>query len=245
MNCCYQPSATAVISPSYFVVEDYILYKVQNNNNSSLSLTRMDSVVETDSSNNKTMVKIVQGTMDPSELNHSIRIVADEYQRRYENNFPDFFEEIKNVNPTCENLESALKRLTQMLFKMPLKPVANSVNNVITNQNRYRNGYDYSHIKWGHVIGLLVIAGVMAEHAAEIKGVQSEEVVLIIKWISDFIETHLSNWIRQNGGWDKMLEWGDRDGHLIKANTVSTRSAMSIGVLAACVGLGAMFISRK
>ena len=77
------------------------------------------------------------------------------------------------------------------------------------------------------------------------KGDQSEEVALIIKWISDFIETHLSNWIRQNGGWDKMLEWGDRNGHLIKANTVSTRSAMSIGVLAACVGLGAMFISRK
>jgi len=243
MNCCYQPSATAVISPTYFVVEDYILYKVHNNNNS--CLTRMDSVVETDSANNKTTVNIVHSTIDPSELNHCIRIVAEEYQRRYENNFPDFFEEIKNINPTCEHIESTLKRLTQMIFKLPLKPMANSVNAVITNQNRYRNGYDYSHIKWGHIIGLLVIAGVLAQHTAEMKGDQSEEVALIIKWISDFIETHLSNWIRQNGGWNKMLEWGDRNGHLIKANTVSTRSAMSIGVLAACVGLGAMFISRK
>lgn len=134
MNCCYQPSATAVISPTYFVVEDYILYKVNNNNS---CLTRMDSVVETDSANNKTTVNIVHSTIDPSELNHCIRIVAEEYQRRYENNFPDFFEEIKNINPTCEHIESTLKRLTQMIFKLPLKPMANSVNAVITNQNRF------------------------------------------------------------------------------------------------------------
>ena len=59
--------------------------------------------------------------------------------------------------------------------------------------------YNDSHIKWGHVIALLVFAGILAVRAVECDSV--ETVDDIVAWVTNFFDTELSCWLGKHGGW--------------------------------------------
>ena len=49
------------------------------------------------------------------------------------------------------------------------------------------------------MIGLLVFAGLLAVRAVELHC--PEQVDDIIKWVTDFLNTELSEWLEARGGW--------------------------------------------
>ena len=58
---------------------------------------------------------------------------------------------------------------------------------------------DESHIKWGHVIALLVFAGILSVRAVECG---SDEIVdHIVLWVTKFFDTELRHWFSAKGGW--------------------------------------------
>lgn len=244
---------------SEYIVEDYILYKIHTKFS---NFSRVTPIVQLDSTNKPVQEIPISANRRPATAtNLSIRKIAAEYERRYESNFPEFINEIKTTVVSPDNVANTLKRLAQMLFRLPLKPVVQSVgaSEVITEQanyNSYANNdgmlsYEDDHIKWGHIIGFMVFAGLLAVHAAELNN--PEEVETIMDWVTDFYDTQLSGWLKKNGGWNALSRWNvHANGNVMNgyndydaAENVSIRSVMSVGVLAACVGFGAMIMSRK
>jgi len=261
MYCCVEPEAGAMVPTSHFVVEDYILYKIRGK----FSQFARTPIVQLDSSSKKIIqaLPLSSETRRPTDLNISLRNLALEYERRYESNFPDLLKEMKTTIVSPDNVANTLRRLSHMLFRLPLKPIvqqASDNSEVITEQanyNVYGNdgrsiAYDDNHIKWGHIIALLVFAGVLAVHAVEMDCL--EEVDIIINWVSTFFDTQLSGWLNKNGGWNTLIQWNAaaRNGNVMNAyddydsaDNISIKSVMSVGVLAACVGFGAMIMARK
>ena len=58
---------------------------------------------------------------------------------------------------------------------------------------------DDSHIKWGHIIALLVFAGIVAIRSVECQS--PETVDCIISWVTNFFDNELSCWLTKQGGW--------------------------------------------
>ena len=58
---------------------------------------------------------------------------------------------------------------------------------------------DDSHIKWGHIIALLVFGGILSVRAVICDSF--EAVDIIISWVTKFFETELSSWFVIQGGW--------------------------------------------
>lgn len=256
MSCCveHEVGGVAMPLPSQIVVEDYIERKIRTKFSNFSRATSL--VAQMDSSSTTQVIALSSGSKARSDLSISLWNLACEYERRYKSNYPDLFHEMKNTPVSPDKIENTLRRLSQMLFQLPLKPLitsnSSSSEGVITeevNYNTYRNySYDDSHISWGHIIALLVFAGALATHAVELDCY--DQVEMIIAWVSNFYDTQLSTWFSKNGGWSTLIKWSraangnmnaydDYDAH------VSVRSVMSVGVLAACVGFGALIMARK
>jgi len=256
MYCCVEPDANAMVPTSQFVVEDYILYRIRRNNP---NYSKASSVQL--NSSNKPIEKIqLSENRRPTELNLTVRKLSTEYERRYGSNFTNLLEEMKTTVVSSDNMATTLKRVANMLFQLPLKPLTNINDEVVTEQANYNlyiapNGvlsYDDHHINWGHVIAFLVFAGLLATRAAEDDS--REEVDVIIDWVAQLYDNQLAGWLAKNGSWNALVEWGGagENGNSLRAyddydspDNVSIRSVMSVGVLAACVGFGAMVMARK
>ena len=216
-----------------YVVEDYILHKIRLKFSNGMDLvplaTRKGHRENQQHSNN---ISVPQPK--PSELNIAVRKIAEEYERRYEENFPDLFEQIQKSNVSTRDVNLVLTKISKDLFNISAKGEGN-------------------HIKWGHVIALLVFGGILAVRAVELS--YTEEVDEIVRWISVFIDTELANWLERQGGWNNLFEWTKatnsnliyENGRSFDTSNLSSglRSIMSVGVLAACVSIGAMMMARK
>jgi len=212
---------------SRIIVEDYILYRISDQ----LKISPILKSLNEDTNN--------------QELKLSVRSLVAEYERRYKSNFPDIYNNIQNI--TTQDLPATLHKIALALFR--LTPVS-SKNQIIDSSINHKNLiYDDSQVCWGHVLGFLMLCGSLAVHALEKKA--PEQVEVIIGWVSNFFDNQLRDWIDRNGGWKKMIQYSAGNRSLLTyggydyPDRASMQSFMSFGLLAACVGVGAMILGRK
>jgi len=256
MYCCIEPEESRMVSPpasSRTLVEDYILHKVKSK---FTNFTRTSPVIaQLNPSHNGVRSHVIEASDDSrsSNLKISIRTITYEYERRYERNFPDVLEQLRATFVTPDNIAKILQRLSRSLFRLQLNKSRQNINSNHSDQLNNNNnpmlniGYA-SDFNWGHVIGLLFFSGVLAEHAVERDC--PELVEQIISWVSVFFDTELAGWMEKNGGWETIVTWSNASNGSLIPNYVpskngSVRSIMSVSVLAACVGFGALIMSRK
>lgn len=233
---------------SHIAIEDFILFKVRGKF-SNFVLAPNNPIVHLESSNNTVQeIRTETRRRPPTADLRALRRLGAEYERRYENSFPDLMQKIKTTKVAPENVDQTLNKLSQMLFQLPLKPAVPD-NEVIT-EDVASLSYEDDHIQWGHIVGFMVISSCLAIRAVEDGNPQ--EVAMIIKYVSNLFDTVLSGWFDKNGGWDALLQYSRQNMNvnhnyedLDDAENVSVRSFMSVGVLAACVGFGAMIMARK
>ena len=58
---------------------------------------------------------------------------------------------------------------------------------------------------WGRIVALITFGGVVASHFVELQ--RPELVQHVAKWIAWFIADNLLTWIRENGGWDGLVDF--------------------------------------
>lgn len=100
---------------------------------------------------------------------------------------------------TAFDVDHIFSRITKDLFQLPLKPLKihdKENGNIPTITN---DALDDSHIKWGHLIALLVFAGLVAVRSVECQstGIVDE----IVSWVTNFFDTELSHWLAKQEGW--------------------------------------------
>ena len=135
-------------------------------------------------------------------------------------NYPDALAELRATSATPENMVQTLQLISKSLF------VAN--------------------FNWGHVVAVLFLSGELAVHAVESSDRPAEAVEQIIWWLSVFFDSPtFACWIANNGGWETLVKWKNASTGNLIADWVTVSAAMSVGVLAACLGFGALLLSRK
>ncbi|XP_002127107.2 apoptosis regulator Bcl-2 [Ciona intestinalis] len=161
---------------------------------------------------------------------------------------------------STDDVDKTFSRICKDLFQLPLKRnyPDNAMKSQATSNSKIFIQSDImevedNHVKWGHVIALLVFAAIVAVRAVELK--KHEQVDAIVSWVSKFIDTELTGWLNKQGGWENVIEWSEagetrlqlqKDTSFDPNNFSSSfRSAISVGVVAACVGLGALIMTRK
>jgi len=226
-----------MVQQTRYVVEDYILHKIRLKYSDRIDrMVPLATMIHSTYGNNEdgstNTISIPQPT--PSELNIAVRKIAEEYERRYRENFPDLLEQIEKSNVSTRDVDHVLSTISKDLFHLPVK----------------NHGYA---IKWGHLIGLLVVGGYLAVRAVELNYL--EEVDEIVRWICVFCDTELKNWLDDQGGWDSLVEWTRAtntsfmydSGRNFDTSSLSSglRSVMSMGVLVACVGFAGIMITKN
>ena len=219
-----------MVQQTRYVVEDYILHKIHLK-----YADRIDRKVHQATSiaqgGGQAQLSIPQPK--PSELNFAVRKIAEEYERRYKENFPDLLEQIEKSNVSTRDVDHVLGTISKDLFHLPVK------------------SHECS-IKWGHLIGLLVVGGYLAVRAVELNYL--EEVDEIVRWICSFFDNELKRWLDEQGGWESLVEWTRatntsfmyNSGQNFDTSSLSSglRSVMSMGVLVACVGFAGIMITK-
>ena len=119
----------------------------------------------------------------PDELSDAIRILADEFEELYCERFPALVAKIHGLRIETQDVADVLKKITRHLF--------GSIDNRV--------------VKWGHVIALLVFAGILSVRCIELD--KSERVDEIVNWIVEFLVTELGDWFHRHGGWCGYLVW--------------------------------------
>jgi len=116
----------------------------------------------------------------------------------------------RNANISSHEINHIFSKISKDLFQLPLKQTRtpdspDRANGNVTVINTYPRSSlqgasgDESHVKWGHVIALLVFAGILSIRAVTCNSV--ETVDIIISWVTKFFETELSQWFAIQGGW--------------------------------------------
>lgn len=236
------------------VVEDYILYKIHSSHLGGQDRLAMFPSVEE----------------APSNINTAVRKTASEFENRYKEAFPDLLEGIRSNHIATCDIDRVFSRITKDLFMLPDNGNSQALGTSSPSGTRKtKDGVQTTagaaeatshlkvddtgsdvHVKWGHVISLLVFAGLLAVRCVETN--VPERVDSIVDWVSYFLDTKLERWLERNGGWSGFAEWhsrkpkGSADGWLGQiGNTEGVRTAVKVGVMAAFVGLGAMMMSRR
>nr|CAB3263687.1 apoptosis regulator Bcl-2-like [Phallusia mammillata] len=181
---------------------------------------------------------IYQSDNNPSPVHLAVQRAAENYEIRYKEAFPDLMDQMRTTNTTTEDIEGLFTKISTELFQLHKKE--SDTTNV--------NG---ELIKWGHVMALFVFAGVLATRAVELNSLH--QVDSIISWVTDFLDQDLSSWLKRQGGWENFIEWAEKLDNSNQEDIQNLppnfgqgmRSLMGVGVLAACVGLGAVFLIHK
>uniref|UniRef100_H2ZK76 Bcl-2 Bcl-2 homology region 1-3 domain-containing protein n=1 Tax=Ciona savignyi TaxID=51511 RepID=H2ZK76_CIOSA len=250
--------STKMVQQTRRVVEDYILYRI----NDAITNETFDSFSSRCSGVDQAWRGFPLPQSNPAKLYLAMRKIGADYERRYKETFPDLLDEIKSVNMSTDDVDRTFSRICKDLFRLPLKKAFQDTLNTrpagpdqATNKVYIQSdilNVDDGHIKWGHVIALLVFAAIVAVRAVELR--KPEQVDAIVSWVTKFIDAELSSWLNKQGGWDNLLEWSEGEHHLQRQTDISFnpkdfatsfRSAISVGVVAACVGLGALMLTRK
>lgn len=239
------------------IVENYILYKIH----SRLSPETYFPNEAENSERENTLQRVarIRKPHNLSAIDFEVRNLAAEYETKYKDAFPAMLEELRNADISSGEINHIFSKISKDLFQLPLKQTTpDRENGNLTVIDSYTNSSvngasgDDSHVKWGHVIALLVLAGILSVRAVECNSV--ETVDIIIAWVTKFFETELSQWLSRQGGWEKFLQWSTggaaiandaRDDFDPNNFTTGIRSVMRVGVLAACVGLGALMMVKK
>jgi hypothetical protein len=91
-------------------------------------------------------------------------------------------------------------------------------------------------ISWGRVVALIAFAGSLAVECVEKE--MPSLVDHVVTWTSQYIDSHLTSWIRQNGNWEGFVAfYADASNHRIDVSWPSLRTVCgyalgAVGVLA-------------
>lgn len=259
------------------VVEDYVLYKIhQYLMSTKTSTSHVHQLTNGNVQSNGSSANYLQQPdkvfpppqEPPSKVNAAVRSIATDYNERFKATFTDLLDSVRASHITTNDIDVVLGKVSQNLFRMdgtgrrstkssPVnsrKTKVPSPNNLVeVDSAQELNGIEYfddSHIKWGHVIALLVFAGTLAVRSIEVN--KSEQVDKIVDWVSNFFDTTLRYWLKRQGGWSNIVEWqasgsSSYPGAWLDSLQIkdSVSMAVKVTVIAAVVGLGAMVMTRK
>lgn len=239
------------------VVEDYVLYKIKSHMNtpSNGDVSMLGDSQERLTVNNYAHFPLPQDP--PSDINYAVRKVADEYEKRYREKYPDLLEGIRANHISAGNVDKVFSIIIKDLFRIPNG--SNGKGSVTSSPSGGRksktpspalvdpdsNDIDESNVKWSHVIGLLVFTGVIAVRCVEIR--QNEQVDDVVNWVSNFLDTRLKRWLARQGGWGDFVLWSRRLG----ANTdqgqlgQGVKTVLQVGGAVAAVAFTALMMARK
>lgn len=250
------------------VVEDYVLYKIKQH----LTSVQSDSTILHNGamrrSSSLSYPQFPQPQEPPSDINNAVRKVAYDFEKLYQNRYPDLMERIRADHVATRDVDQVFTQITKDLFKITYKhgtgasasgtsspmgsrkvrtPSPALVESDIVESSTYT--IDDSNVKWGHVIALLVFTGVLAVRCVEINN--NQQVDDIVNWVTKFLDTKLGLWLNRHGGWDGFVLWhrqskGAVDGWLdVQSVRNGLRTALRVSGAVAAVALGAMVLSRK
>ena len=116
----------------------------------------------------------------------------------------------RNANISSDGIDHIFSKISKDLFQLSLKqsktpetPDQENGNVIYSHSSINGASGDDSHIKWGHVIAFLVLAGIFSVRAVICNSV--EAVDIIIAWVTKFFETELSQWLSARGGWVSLV----------------------------------------
>jgi len=143
----------------------------------------------------------------------------------------DTHENVYKIATTLRRVGDELEASNSQFFTQMFTQIRITPNTVYSTFQGIADEIFISGKNWGRIVAFLTFGSTLAIHCAQRTDMGGEYVDRIVSWVSKYMFTHLSPWMRQHGDWEGLVAFFE------KPNDDGTASQNGF-IVSALAGLG-------